>query len=65
MKTQATTTYDWVKNLDDATLRSGHAVLDDVRVGEFDEYIASRPEELEQQFCEYFTHRSVRKSFGR
>ena len=64
MKTQATT-YDWVENLDDATLRSGHAVLDDARIGEFDKYIESRLEELEQQFREYFTHGSVRKSLGR
>lgn len=65
MKTQATATHDWVENLDDATLRSGHAVLNDDRIGDFDKYMDSRLEQLEEQFDQYFTHHSVRKSFGR
>ena len=65
MKTHATTTHDWVENLDDATLRSGHAVLDDVRNGDFDKYMDLRLEQLERQFHEFCTHSSVRKSFGR
>ena len=65
MKTHAPTTCDWVENLDDATLRSGHAVLDDCRIGDFDTYMDLRLERLEQQFREFSTHHSVRQSLGR
>jgi hypothetical protein len=65
MKPQATTTYDWVENLDDATLRSGHAVLDDGRIRDFDRDMDLRLEQLERRFRDFCTHHSVRKSLGR
>ena len=62
---QAAVAHDWIDNLDDATLRSGHVVLSDTRIADFDEYMDLQLWRLEAAFQQYCTHHSVRKSFGR
>jgi hypothetical protein len=54
-----------VEDLDDTTLKSGHALLDQLRAEEFCQWIDGRLEELETQFRIYSTHGSIRRSLGR
>ena len=54
-----------VEELDDTTLKSGHALLDHLRAEEFCHWIDGRLEELETQFGVYSTYGSIRRSLGR
>jgi hypothetical protein len=54
-----------VEELDDTTLKSGHALLDHLRAEEFCQWIDSRLEELETRFKVYSTYGSLRRSLGR
>lgn len=54
-----------VDQLDDAALRSGHALLDSVRVCDFASWIDGQLAQLDVQFERFQTRSSVRKSFGR
>ncbi len=54
-----------VHQLDDQTLRNGHALLDSTRAHEFSNWIDQQLGELEEMFRVYSTPRSVRRSLGR
>jgi hypothetical protein len=53
-----------VEELDDTTLKCGHALLDHSRAGEFCQWIDGQLEELEHRFQAYATYASIRKSIG-
>ncbi len=61
----AIATNDWIANLDDATLRSGHVGLSDSRASDFADYMDLQLERLEERFRHLSIPRTVRKSFGR
>jgi hypothetical protein len=54
-----------VEELDDTTLMSGHALLDQARAEEFCQWIDVQLAVLETTFREFSTSRSLRKSLGR
>lgn len=54
-----------VRELDDALLRRGHALLDDSRNQDFSQWMDQQLESLETQFRSFMTRQSVRKSLGR
>lgn len=54
-----------VQQLDDATLRSGHALLDQARVRDFASWMDEQLLELGEKFTQYQTRSSVRKSLQR
>lgn len=54
-----------VAELDEATLRAGHVLLASGKAHPFSLWIDERLKELEDQFQEFCTYRSVRKSIGR
>jgi hypothetical protein len=54
-----------VEELDDTTLKSGHALLDQLRAEEFCLWIDAQLEELECRFREFTTSRTIRRSLGR
>ncbi len=54
-----------VRELDDATLRSGHALLDANRAENFADWLDSRLNQLESMFDAYVTPQSVRRAIGR
>ena len=54
-----------VEELDDTTLKSGHALLDHLRAEEFCHWIDCQLEELEFRFRPYSTYGSIRRSLGR
>jgi len=54
-----------VAELDDTALKSGHALLDQLRAEEFCQWIDGQLEELEARFREYSTYGSIRRSLGR
>jgi len=54
-----------VAELDDTALKSGHALLDQLRAEEFCQWIDGQLEELEARFREYSTYGSIRLSLGR
>lgn len=55
----------WVEELDDTTLKSGHALLNQNRAASFCQWIDLQLEDLEFRFRGYATYGSVRKSVGR
>jgi len=54
-----------VRDLDDATLRSGHALLDGDRAQDFASWIDGQLEELELEFQALSTPQSRRRALGR
>jgi hypothetical protein len=54
-----------VEELDDTTLKSGHALLDYSRAEVFCEWIDRQLEGLEFRFRDYSTGRSICRSLGR
>ena len=54
-----------VQELDDTTLKSGHALLDHTRAEAFCEWIDRELEDLESRFRDYATRRTIRTSLGR
>jgi hypothetical protein len=56
---------DRIENLDDAALRSGHGLLDDVRVASFSDWLDTRLPRLESQFHRFTTRDSMRLALGR
>jgi hypothetical protein len=54
-----------VEELDDSTLKSGHALLDQARAHEFCQWVDLQLENLESRFRVYSTARSIRRSLGR
>lgn len=54
-----------VQDLDDATLRSGHALLDTDRAQEFSSWLDSQLDELDREFREFATPQTIRRSLGR
>ncbi len=54
-----------VQELDDATLRSGHALLDTDRAQDFASWLDSQLEQLEREFHAFSTPRTIRRSLGR
>jgi hypothetical protein len=70
MKTAKSLSNPWstaalVEELDDSTLKSGHALLDQLRAEEFCQWIDGQLEELEARFHAYATYGSLRRSLGR
>ena len=53
-----------VEELDDTTLKSGHALLDHLRAEEFCQWIDRQLEELEFRFRDYATGGSIRTIAG-
>lgn len=51
-----------VQDLDDDTLRRGHALLDAERGAEFARWVDGRLDQLETQFRGFATPRSIRRS---
>ena len=54
-----------VRDLDDSTLRTGHALLDASRSRDFSEWLDEQLDDLETQFQDYLTPQSFRRSLGR
>lgn len=54
-----------VRDLDDSTFRSGHALLDAKRARDFADWLGQQLTELEGQFRAYMTPQSLRRSLGR
>ncbi len=54
-----------VAELDDASLRTGHATLDADRLAPFGRWIDERLDRLEDRFRHLCTARTLRKSIGR
>ena len=54
-----------VEHLDDATLRSGHALLNQTRSRDFSRWMDQQLGRLEEQFRDYAINRSLRQSMGR
>lgn len=70
MKSTKTLSNPWstaalVEELDDSTLKSGHALLNQARAYEFCQWIDLQLEDLESRFRVYATARSIRRSLGR
>ncbi len=61
----ALSTLALVRDLDDATLRSAHAMLDANRAENFAGWLDLQLSQLESLFHAYTTPRSVRRSIGR
>ncbi len=69
MKTTTSLSNPWsttalVEELDDTTLRCGHALLDSTRAEAFSRWMDLQLEELEARFWTYSTYRSVRAAIG-
>ncbi len=54
-----------VQELDDTTLRSGHALLDMDRARDFSHWLDSQLNELEERFHSFSTPQSRKRSLGR
>ncbi|MBM4093667.1 MAG: hypothetical protein FJ276_30315 [Planctomycetes bacterium] len=63
--TKLTSITGLVEDLDESTLRGGHALLDRRRAQAFSQWMDVQLEHLEERFSAFVTVRSIRRSLGR